>query len=276
VRESSTLWQQIASLLTRQPHSGGDRMARAWLQAVGWTNQGSFSKAIDVVDEVLPDGHPADQHARTALLLMARGVARVNAAHDRARSDFAEALAVARTAGDPLVLGYVQAHYGALLCLDGDVDQARALHVEALAIARSIGDENLRGEAHYVLGIDSMAQGDAESAAPQLAAAVRHYQNLGHFEGLTRCLGALSALALQRGDPGLAARLIGTAGAVRDRFGLRPWPYVTQEERRTSEQAAALLPDGGYAAQLAAGRGQTLDEALAACQPAEGQGRTPG
>jgi hypothetical protein len=53
-----------------------------------------------------------------------------------------------------------------------------------------------------------MAAGDAGSAAPHLAAAVRHYQNLDHFEGLTRCLGALSALALERDDPHLAARLM--------------------------------------------------------------------
>jgi len=68
------------------------------------------------------------------------------------------------------------------------------------------------------------AAGDAGSAVPQLAAAVRHYQNLDHFEGLARCLGALSALALQRDDPHLAARLIGAAAELRDHFGFSPWP----------------------------------------------------
>ena len=112
--------------------------------------------------------------------------------------------------------------------------------------------------------MDAIASGDAGPAAPELAAAVRHYQNLGHFEGLTRCLGALSALALQRGNPHLAARLMGTAAAVRDRFGLKPWPWVTQAEDRTIKRAAALLPGSEYAAQLAAGRSQTIDDALAA------------
>ena len=198
---------------------------------------------------------------------MVRGVARVYSAHEQARADFAEALSVARTAGDPLALGYVQAHYGALLYLDGDLDQARALHEETLAIARSIGDENLRGEAHHALAMDAIAAGDAGSAAPELAAAVRHYHNLGHFEGLTRCLGALSALALERGNPHLAARLMGTAAAVRDRFGLKPWPWVIQAEDRTIKRAAALLHGGEYAAQLAAGRSQTIDDALAAALP---------
>jgi tetratricopeptide (TPR) repeat protein len=267
VRQSATLWQQIASLITPPTDAAGDGTARAWLLAAGWTNQGEFAKAIDAVDEALPGVSRAEQGWRTAMLLLVRGVARVQGAHELARADFTEALAVLRDGDDPLVLGYVQTHYGALLCLDGDLDRARALHEEALGIARSLGDENLRAEAHYMLAIDDMTAGDAGSAAPQLAAAVRHYQNLDHFEGLARCLGALSALALRRGHPHLAARLIGAAAAVRDRFGFKPWPYVTQVEGATIDQAAASLPGGEYAAQVTAGRGQTVDDALGAAQP---------
>jgi len=266
LRQSSTLWQQIAPLLAQEPRSGGDRLARAWLLVAGWTNQG-FTNPIDLVDEILPDARRVEKPWRTALMLLARGITRVDNAHGQARADFAEALSVAQAAGDPLIVGYVQAHYGALLCLDGDLDQARALHQEALTIARSVGDENLRAEAHYVLAVDAIAAGDAGTAAPELAAAVRHYRNLSHFEGLTRCLGALSGLALKRGDPDLAARLIGTAAAVRDRFGLQPWPWVPQAEQPTIDRAAALLPGGEYAAQLAAGRSQTIDEALTAALP---------
>jgi hypothetical protein len=207
---------------------------------------------------------------------MARGVVRVYTAHDLARADFAEALTVARAGGDPISLGYVQAHYGALLFLDGDLDQARALHEETLTIARSSGDQNLGAEAHYLLAADFLAARDAGSAAPQLAAAVRGYQNLDHLEGLARCLVALSALALQRGDPHLAAHLIGTAAAVRDRFGFKPWPYVTEAERRTTKRAAVLLPGGEYTAQMAAGRSQTIDEALAAARPILEDGQPAG
>jgi len=201
------------------------------------------------------------------MLLLSRGVSRVYRAHDLARADFAEALAVAQAADDPLTVGYVDAHYGALLCLDGDLDRARALHEETLTIARSVGDENLRAEAHHVLAVDAMAAGDARSAAPHLAAAVRHYQNLDHFEALARCLGALSALALEQGNLRLAARLMGAAAGARDRFGLTPWPWVIEAERRTIDRLAALLPDGQYTAQVTAGRSLTIDQALAAAQP---------
>ena len=201
LRQSATLWQQIVSLLAQEPAAGGDRMARAWLLAGGWMNAGEFTKAIAAVDEVVPDGQRAEKPSRIAMLLMARGIACADIAHDQARADFAEALAVARPAGDPLVLAYVQIHYGARLGLDGDLDQARVLHEQALTIARSIGDENLRAEAHYVLAVDAMTVSDTRSAAPQLAAAVLHYRSIDHLEGLTRCVGALSELALQSGDP---------------------------------------------------------------------------
>jgi len=268
LRRSSTLWQQIVPLLTTEPPpADGDQTARAWLLAYGWMNQGDFTKAAALADKVLPDVRRVDKPSRTALLLMVRGMSRLYTARGQARADFAEALAVARAAGDRLVLAVAIEHYGAVLCLDGDLDQARALHEEMITIARSLGDENLRAEAHYVLAIDSIAAGDAGSAAPQLAAAVRHYQNLGHFEGLTRCLAALSTLALERGDPQLAARIVGTTTAVRDHFGgsgLRPWPWAAQVEKPIIERAAALLPEGEYAAQLAAGRSQTIDDALTA------------
>ena len=269
LRQSATLWQQIVPLLAQDP-PGGDRTARAWLLAYGWMNQGDFTNAATLVDEVLPDARRVEKPSRTALLLMVRGMSQLSTARSLARADFAEALAIARDAGDPLVAAVALEHYGAVLCLDGDLDQARALHQEMLTIARSLDDENLRAEAHYVLAVDAIAAGDAGSAAPQLAAAVRHYRNLDHLEGLTRCVAALSELALKRGDPDLAARLIGTAAAVRDRFGgsgLRPWPWAAQAEQPTIERAAALLPGGEYAAQLAAGRSQTIDDALTTALP---------
>jgi hypothetical protein len=116
---------------------------------------------------------------------------------------------VARGTGNPLTLGYVLAHYGAFLCVDGDTARARALHEETLQTARSLGDQNLRAEAHYDLALDALSAGDVASVQPHLAVAVQHYRELDHLDGLTRCLGALSALTLAREHAGLAAWLIG-------------------------------------------------------------------
>ena len=225
-------------------------------------NDGGFAEAVSLIDEMLPDARRLEKPSRFAMTLMGRGIARPYTAHSLARADFEEALAMARDSGDPLILGYVLGHFGSFLCLDGDAARARALHEEMLPIARSLGDQNLRAEAHYDLAVDALSAGDVTSAPPHLVTAVRYYRNLDHLDGLTRCLGALTALALAREHPQLAARLIGATAAARDRTGLTPWPAVTEAERRTIERARALLPRSEYAAQVAAGRSQTVEDAL--------------
>jgi predicted ATPase/DNA-binding SARP family transcriptional activator len=262
LRRTSELWQHIQSLPPNEPGTESDRMARSWLVAAGLVNDGSFAEAAVLLDEILPDVRRLETPSRTSLVLMGRGIVRHYTARSPTRGDFQEALAVAREADDPLVLGYILSHYGAFLCLDGDPGRARALHEEMLGIGESLGDENLRAEAHYDLALDAMSAGDVAPAEPHLAAAVRYYRAVDHLDGLARCLGAFSGLALKRGHAHLSAWLTGAAAAARDGIGLTPWPAVTEAERRTVERAEALLPSTEFAAQVAAGRRQTIEDAL--------------
>jgi tetratricopeptide (TPR) repeat protein len=261
-RRTSELWQQIESLPESGLRTDRDRLARSFLTASRLLNDGSFAEAVTLTDEMLPDARRLEEPWRTGMMLMGRGIALPYAPHSPARADFEEALAVARGADDPLTLGYVLAHYGAFLCVDGDTDRAPALHEEMLQIARSLGGQNLRAEAHYDLAVDDLSAGDIASAQPHLVVAVRHYRKLDHLDGLTRCLGALSALALAREHAGLAARLIGATAAARERTGLTPWPSVTEAERRTIGRAEALLPASEYTAQVTSGGSQTMHDAF--------------
>ena len=273
-RRTSELCQLIESLPEEGLRTDRDRMARSFLAASVLVNDGSFPEAVARIDEILPDARRLERPSHVVLMLMARGLCRVYTAHSPAYADYEEALALARDGGQRLAQGYVLAHYGAILCLDGDPARARALHEEALQIARSLGDKNLRAEAHYDLALDVLATDDVASAQPHLVTAVRYYRNLDHLDGLTRCLGVFTALAVAREQPQLAARLIGANAAARDRTGLTPWPAVSEAERRTTEQVQALLPPSEYAAQVASGRSQTTEDALSEALQALG-GQAP-
>jgi predicted ATPase len=273
LRRTSELWQQIESLPRNGLRTDGDLLAWSWLMAARLVNDGSFAEAVALLDEILPDARRLEKPSRTGLMLMGRAIARPYTPHSPAGIDFEEALAVASRADDPLVLGYILSHYGSFLCVDGDPARAQTLHEEMLTIACSLHDENLQAEAHYDLAVDAMSAGDLMRAETHLAVAVRYYRGIDHLDGLARCLGALSALALKRDHGHLAARLIGASAAARDRIGLTPWPAVTEAERRTIEYTEALLPSGEFTAQVASGRGQTMQDALTQAQLALGGGR---
>jgi predicted ATPase/DNA-binding SARP family transcriptional activator len=260
---TSELWEQIESLPQEGLRTERDHMARSWLMASNLLNAGDYPGTCALVDEILPAARRLESPSRTALLLMARALARPYAADSPARTEFQQAVTMARDAGDPLVLGYILSHYGSFLCVEGDLSRARALHAEMLTIASSLHDENMRAEVHYDLAMDAIAADEPVTAEPHLAAALRRYRDMDHLDGLIRCLGGLSALALSRGQGRVAARLIGAAAGTRDRIGLTPWPTVTEAERRIIERTEALLSGGEFAAQVTAGREQTIQDALA-------------
>jgi tetratricopeptide (TPR) repeat protein len=262
LRQSSELWQQIQSLPPSGLRTDSDRLALQWLKANRLLNDGVFAEAAALIDEMMPDARRIEMPARIALLLTAWAIVLPYAARGQARANFEEALVAARGADDPLVLGYVLS-YGLLLCVDGEATQAPERHRETLDIGRSLNDENLRAEAHYELALDVMLLGDPESAQSHLAVAADRYHDFDHLEGLTRCIGAFSALALQRGDSHLAARLIGAAAAARDNIGLTPWPSVTELEGRTNDRVRALVPGEAFSALVDSGRSLTIKDALA-------------
>ncbi|GAA1858115.1 DUF4062 domain-containing protein [Asanoa iriomotensis] len=259
LRQTSELWQRIAALPRDRLRTERDRLAMRWLTASRLLNDGEFTQMGGLIDEMLPAARRVESPTRIALLLTARAIALPHSADE----DFGEALAVAADADDPLVPGYVLSHYGLSLAIDGHLTQAEERHRETLEIARALDDENLRAEAHYGLAMDALLRADPDSARTDLAAAVATYREIDHLDGLTRCIGARSALALQDGDHHLAARLVGAAAGRRHTVGLTPWPSVSELERRNVAHLTAVLPAAEFAALTGAGRDLTIEQALA-------------
>jgi predicted ATPase len=274
LRRSSELRQQIDAWPAAGLGGEADRLARNWLIAQGLMEDGRYGQAGTLLDEVLPAASRLEKPSRWGLALMLRAMSRPYAESSTARAEFEEALATARRADDPFVLGYGLSHFGMFLSIDDDAARARVLHEEMLRSARSLGDDNQRAEAHYDLAMDALSAGDPEPAQHQLALAARHYTDMDNRDGLARCLGALAALAHERGDDSLAAWLIGATAAARA-IGLTPWPAVAEAEARVEARVRASLPDEEFAAQEAAGRAQTTAAALARALPALGGAAPP-
>lgn len=71
-RRTSELWLRIESLPQDSLRTDSDRLARSWLSANRLINDGRFSKAVALIDEILPDARRLEQPSRIALMLMSR------------------------------------------------------------------------------------------------------------------------------------------------------------------------------------------------------------
>jgi tetratricopeptide (TPR) repeat protein len=263
LRWDSELRQQIESLPAAALASESDRMAWHWLQVNGLIADGRYAQLAKLLDDILPAARRLENPSRLSHMVLVRALSRPYTVGSPSRAEFEEALSLERSTSDPVGLGYVLSHFGIFLSVDGDVTRARALHEEMLPIARSLADDNQRAEAHYDLATDDLAVGNAEAAYPHLAVAARHYQDIDHRDGLARCLGALSGLALERNHSDLAAWLVGATAAARDNIGLVPWPLVDEAERRVIARVRAQLDAGEFTAHVANGRAHETGEALA-------------
>jgi hypothetical protein len=194
-------------------------------------------------------------------MLLARAGARPYETDSPARAEYAEALTVTRDASSPLVVGYVRAHYGNYLCIDSDVALAQSLHEESLRTANAHGDDNQTAGAHYFLATDSLTAGDPDPACPHLEIAARYYADIDHRDGLTRCLGMLSALALDCGNPASPPGSPGQRCGPR-RHRDRAGPAIAEAERVT-ERIQAQVPAAEYSAETASGRSINVQAAVA-------------
>jgi predicted ATPase len=262
LRRSSRLRQQVDAWPTAALRSERDQMARYFLVMIGTNGDGQWAELGALLDRILPDARRIEEPSRWSMMLVCRALARPYAPDSPAGAELAEAVAVTRALERPLLSGYAESHYGNYLCAHGDPDAAREMHEACLRTADARGDDNLRAEALYFLAMDNLAVGDPDPAHRHLETAARYYTDIDHRDGLTRCLGMLSSLALSRGDPRLAARLAGATAAARDDIGLVPWPNVAEAERRVKLRIQDLLPAGEYAAETASGRAVSLEIAI--------------
>jgi predicted ATPase len=187
------------------------------------------------------------------------GLAMTRTAEDPALPELlAESVEALRRSGDSWSVAYALVPHGDVALLGGDVPAAVRAHEEALGLARGLGDEHLTATLLDQLALDALMIGDASTARERLVEAASLHRAAQDREGLAYCLDGLAALALLTGDARAAARLSGTADAVRLSLGIAVWPML--------RPLVAQLADGIRAA-LGAAEDRTARAEGAAADP---------
>jgi predicted ATPase/DNA-binding XRE family transcriptional regulator len=209
------------------------RMA-AWAAA----RRGDHVRAGGLLDDALDQFRAAADVRGIAGTLMSMGViAAQEMRHAQAIALLEQTLALWTELDDASGIANAQLNLGLALAGAGDAERAARALDESLARFRRSG--NRRGVANALDNLAGLAAsgGDDERARAQYREALRLFHDLGDPAGTARCLEGLAAVHVRRGGVAHAARLLGTAEAMRESAG-NP---ISPEARQHFEQAVASV-----------------------------------
>jgi hypothetical protein len=181
----------------------------------------------------------------------------------RVRAAAEESLALFRAVGDRRGAAQAQEYVGWAARGQGDYAAARAAFAAALTGARAFADWGLAACALTGLGTVAREEGDLAGAATlyREGLAQRHGPEPSWEQGDS--LDGLAAVAVARGQPVRAARLLGAADAVRTALAMQLLPIERPGHDEPARAARAALGEAAFAAALAAGQALSPEEAVA-------------
>jgi tetratricopeptide (TPR) repeat protein len=248
----------------------GDKEGAAWsLQNMGFLTiaQGEFAEARALLEESLAFHREVGNKAGMAHALWALASALFDFQGDPTtiRALLEESLALSQEVGDKEASGSFFSLSGKLALSQGDIATARRLLEKSLVINREIGNREHTADSLFHLAKVEVHQGDNVAARVLYEESLAMAARGGDSKGLiSSCLEALADVAEAQGEFTWAARLLGTAEALREARGT-PLPPV---DRPIYEQAVAAvrvqLGERAFAAAWAEGRLMTPEQALAA------------
>ena len=187
-----------------------------------------------------------------------------------AEGDFAAAsilheagLAIWRRQGDRRDIAYSLSSLGWVATTRGDHAAAHALLTESLEIGRQLGDK--RGITNSLLHLAWLAhaQGDSVAARGLVTEALVVAGELRDRSLASEALELSAKSALRNREGHRAARLLGSAHALREAIGAPIPPSDRAAYEEDVVAARALLRDQAFAAAWAEGRTMTLEQAIA-------------
>lgn len=190
-------------------------------------------------------------------VFLARGDREAAVAH------FEAALAFFREAGSWDLTPASLAALAPLVAAGGDIARANALIDEALTMARSLG------RIHLVMALTRAAEvgvvvGDWRRAAEALSESLGLLSDIGGRSWVADSLELAALVAVDRGRPGPAARLLGAADRIRAAIGESGRVRLVRTEiDRARHQAAQALGSDAFAGETGRGEAMSPEAALA-------------
>ena len=224
---------------------------------------GHYARAEALFDEGRQLAGELKDRPRTARALAGLGRA-VTEQGDfvRGRALLTDSLELRRKLGDERGAASALSTLARVRLLEGDHEGAAALSGEALALARRLEDKLRTAEALYgaaLIGLERAAFRDATALSEERLSLCR---DLGDRLGIAECLECLGAVAAATGDADRAARLTGSAEAVRQAIGAAPWRLEHSRLERHLEETRAAVSDDDFELWRQEGRVLGLERAV--------------
>lgn len=174
----------------------------------------------------------------------------------------AEAAARMSAVDNRLGQAYMEVTAGNVALYRGDLAAAGAHYATAVGLAEQIGDDAIRGRALSLRGLTLLMAGNADAARASVIEGARINRRGGQPSGMAYSLDGLAAMSLSAGRPGVAARALAAARAVREGVGHPASAAFTPLLEDLLARARSALGDEAYEAAAAEGRTWVALEAL--------------
>ncbi|HEX5414878.1 MAG TPA: tetratricopeptide repeat protein [Chloroflexota bacterium] len=194
---------------------------------------------------------------------------------ERATALCEESLAASRELGDPRGVASWLANLGMIMLARGDDKRAKELGEESLVIRRSLGYKGGCAHSLAILGRIALQQGAYERATVCYKESLTLRQETGEKEGIATALEGLAAVAGMQGQSVSAARLSGSAEALRTLLGAPLTPIDRPSYQQTIAALRAQLGESTFRKAWTEGHAMTLEEAIAEAVQVKARAQSP-
>ena len=203
-----------------------------------------------------------DERETAGLTTSLGNVANYLGDYDTARHYQEESVTIFRKLGDKFGLFIALNNLGLVLERQGDIAGARRHYEASIETAYDLGEKNLVAYALNGLAHVLCMEDDLTEATRRYRESLHVAHEIGEKRCIAYCLEGFAKIALQIGNPGRGAHLLGAAAALRETIGA---PLIQKEQDELDQDANLIrsqLGEKKFGSAYAAGVAMTVDQAV--------------